>query len=176
MDSEPINVQKLLYIMRLASCLNQKLPIDFADEAKNENSVSFIMKENFRPFKPKVDKVYWLNQKIPEGITSNYQSQGFCRLYLDVLPVERSIDNPNKNKALVRWTIAANMLNDQRVSIDGKVRSENFKLCYREEDASAINVSGHLWYTTSSDQSGNVQMGVALQQPPPENMLLNLYL
>ncbi len=32
-DSEPINVQKLLYIMRLASCLNQKLPIDFADEA-----------------------------------------------------------------------------------------------------------------------------------------------
>ncbi len=34
MDSEPINVQKLLYIMRLASCLNQKLPIDFADEAK----------------------------------------------------------------------------------------------------------------------------------------------
>ncbi len=33
MDSEPINVQKLLYIMRLASCLNQKLPIDFADEA-----------------------------------------------------------------------------------------------------------------------------------------------
>ncbi len=34
MDSEPINVQKLLYIMRLASCLNQKLPTDFADEAK----------------------------------------------------------------------------------------------------------------------------------------------
>ena len=33
MDSEPIDVQKSPYIMRLASYLNQKLPTDFTDEA-----------------------------------------------------------------------------------------------------------------------------------------------